>query len=233
MKQVNLSKNAATSCPGKALSRDRFDRSGRYHQSNRFPRECPGRVGQAPPSARKRDRRHWIGAHRLARQRVASMAVFSRLWTTTDMSRLASGGDYNSPTSAALFSSLATAYTKAAGSPIELTTIISGNADAIVKIAIQYVLNQYNLGLFKDEVYGYFDAALKDLEIDYVITDDGDYDSLYGWEDMLSVFSGRYGAITSIQPSLRSNQIFILSSDYNEDTTNGDMVGLAIQYSIQ
>jgi hypothetical protein len=82
-------------------------------------------------------------------------------------------------------------------------------------------------------VYGYFNAALKDLEIDYVITDDGDYDSLYGWEDMLGVFSGRHGAITSIQPSSRSNQIFILSSDYNEDTTNGDMVGLAIQDSIQ
>jgi hypothetical protein len=82
-------------------------------------------------------------------------------------------------------------------------------------------------------VYGYFNAALKDLEIDYVITDDGDYDSLYGWEDMLGVFSGRHSAITSIQPSSRSNQIFILLSDYNEDTTNGDMVGLAIQDSIQ
>jgi hypothetical protein len=149
------------------------------------------------------------------------------------MSWMATGGDYTSKTSAALFASLATAYTDAKGSPIGLTTIISATPDAIVKIAIQYVLNQYNLGLFKDEVYSYFNDALKELGIDYVIVDDGDYDSLYGWEDMLGVFSGRYGAITSIQPVSHSNQIFILASDYNEDTANGDMVGLAIQYSLQ
>lgn len=81
-------------------------------------------------------------------------------------------------------------------------------------------------------MYGYFNEALKDLGIDYFITDDGDYDSLYGWEDMLGVFSGRYGAMTGIQPVSHSNQIFILSSDCNEDTTNGDMVGLAIQYTL-
>lgn len=93
---------------------------------------------------------------------------------------MATGGDYNSKTSAALFTSLATAYMSAKGSPIALTTIISATPDATVKIAIQYVLNQYNLGLFKDEVYSYFNATLKELEIDYVFTDDGDYDSLYG-----------------------------------------------------
>jgi hypothetical protein len=49
----------------------------------------------------------------------------------------------------------------------------------------------------------------------------------------LGVFSGRYGAITSVQPIARSNQIFILASDFNEDTTDGDMVGLAIKYCLQ
>lgn len=112
----------------------------------------------------------------------------TRLWTTSDMSWMATGGDYTSKTSAALFASLATAYSNAKGSPIGLTTIISATPDVIVKIAIQYVLNQYNLGLFKDEVYSYFNEASKELGINYVIVDDGDYDSLYGWEDMLGVF---------------------------------------------
>jgi hypothetical protein len=155
-----------------------------------------------------------------------------RLWTTSDVNWIAAGGDYNSQSSAALWSSLSSDYAKANGSSIAMTTIISATPDAIVKIAVQYVLNQYNLGVFKDEVYGYFNDALKELGIDYVITDDGDYDSLYGWESMLGVFSGRYGAITSIQPVSYGNNIFILASDYNEDTENGDMVGLAIQYSL-
>jgi hypothetical protein len=87
--------------------------------------------------------------------------------------------------------------------------------------------------MFKDEVYSYFNAALKDMEIDYQIVDDGDYDSLYGWQDMLGVFSGRYAAITSVQPVNKNNTMFILASDYNEDTSNGDMVGLAMDYSLQ
>jgi hypothetical protein len=157
----------------------------------------------------------------------------SRLWTSTNMSWIATGGDYTSTSAAALFNSFATDYTKAKGGPIGMTTIISPTPDTIVKIGIQYVLNQYDLGLFKDQVYEYFNAALKDVGIDYVVTDDGDYDSLYSWEDMLGVFSGRYGAITSVQPIAKSNQIFILSSDFNEDTTDGDMVGLAIQYCLQ
>jgi hypothetical protein len=157
----------------------------------------------------------------------------NRLWTTTDMSWLQIGGDYSSASAAALFQSFATDYTKAAGRPISMTTIISPTTDSIVKIAIQYVLNQYFLGMFKDEVYGYFNAALKDMEIDYQIVDDGDYDSLYGWQDMLGVFSGRYAAITGVQPVNKNNTMFILASDYNEDTSNGDMVGLAMDYSLQ
>jgi hypothetical protein len=89
-----------------------------------------------------------------------------------------------------------TDYVKA-GRPIWMTTIISLTTDSIVKIAIlvQYVLNQYNLSLFKDEVYGIFNDALKDLGVDYQIVDDGDYDSLYGWQDMPGVFSGRWGRL--------------------------------------
>ena len=149
------------------------------------------------------------------------------------MSWLQIGGDYTSNSSAALFQSFQNDYTKAAGRPIWMTTIISSTADAIVKIAVQYVLNQYDLGLFKDEVYGYFNDALKDLGIDYQIVDDGDYDSLYGWEDMLGVFNGRYAAITNVQAVSKNNTIFILANDYNEDTSNGDMVGLAMQYALQ
>lgn len=158
----------------------------------------------------------------------------NRLWTTTDTNWLQIGGDYGSSTAAALFQSFQTDYTKAAGRPIWMTTIISPTTDSIIKIAIQYVLNQYNLGLFKDEVYQIFNDALKDLGVDYTITDDGGYDSLYGWQEMLGVFGGRYNAITSVQnPGQGNNSMFILASDYNEDTTNGDMVGLAIQYVTQ
>ena len=101
-------------------------------------------------------------------------------WTTSDMAWLASGGDYTSQSRAALFESLFNDYAKAKGSAIAMTTIISATPDAIVKIAIQNVLNQYDLGVFKDEVFEYFNDALKDLGIGYVITADADYDSLYG-----------------------------------------------------
>jgi hypothetical protein len=66
------------------------------------------------------------------------------------MSWIATGGDYTSSSASALFNSLATDYAKAKGGPIGMTTIISSTPDVIVKIGIQYVLNQYDLGLLKE-----------------------------------------------------------------------------------
>jgi|SRR5579859_1447373 len=115
-----------------------------------------------------------------------------------------------------------------------MTTIISHTVDSIIQIAIQYIRNsKYNLGLFKDEVYGYFTDASQDLGIDYRAVDDGYYESLYGWEDMLGAFGGRHIAIRNVQSVGMGNTMFILASDYNEDTAIGDMAELGIKYALQ
>ena len=155
------------------------------------------------------------------------------LWPSSSLNWLATGGDYNAKSSAQLFQSFQTDYAKAGTSPISMGTNISPTPDIVIKIGIQYMLNLYYLGVFKQEVYDYVNEALKECGFDYTITDDGDYDSLFGWEDQLGVFSGRYNAILGVQPVSTANRLFILATDFYEDTESGDMVSLAISYSTQ